>query len=159
LRLDSAHGTENKNGPVKNPQGTLHFDGEIHMPRGVDDVDPVTLPFAMGCSRLDGDSPFLFQFHGIHFGAHPILAFDLMDCEDPLRVKEDPFSQGRFACIDVSADADVSQILNILNHRNLLTPGSAKGELSLIEIKRGFAAGTLFQTTLVFTHSKENVKS
>src|SRR5439155_15789081 len=41
LGLDAAYGVEHGDGAVQDPEGTLHLDGEVHVPGGIDDVDAV----------------------------------------------------------------------------------------------------------------------
>ena len=41
LRLNAALGAENGYGTVENTQGTLNFNGEVNVARGIDDVDTV----------------------------------------------------------------------------------------------------------------------
>jgi len=43
-----SHGAEHRNRPVENAQRTLDLDGEVDVPRRVDDVDPVVPPEAGG---------------------------------------------------------------------------------------------------------------
>ena len=42
LGLDAGHGVEHGHGAVEHPQRPLHLDGEVHVARRVDDVDPVS---------------------------------------------------------------------------------------------------------------------
>src|SRR6185312_4028796 len=44
LGLDAAHGAEHGASAVQHAQRTLHFDGEVHVAGGVDDVDAVLGP-------------------------------------------------------------------------------------------------------------------
>src|SRR5690606_6763409 len=57
LGLHAAPGAEHGDHAVQHPQGALHFYGEVHVPRGVNDVDPVILPEAGGSGGGDGDAP------------------------------------------------------------------------------------------------------
>jgi hypothetical protein len=41
LWLNAANGVIHHDGTVEHTHGTFHLDGEIHVPRGVDDVNPV----------------------------------------------------------------------------------------------------------------------
>eukprot|EP00975_Prorocentrum_lima_P035824 7533339-Prorocentrum_lima.AAC.1 len=40
LRLDASDAIKDGDGAVEDTQGTLHLQGEVHVPRRVDDVDP-----------------------------------------------------------------------------------------------------------------------
>ncbi len=73
LRLHTTHGAKNGAGAVENPQRAFHLDGEIHMPRGIDDIDPVLrilhrhpLPEAGGGRGRDRDPAFLLLLHPVH---------------------------------------------------------------------------------------------
>src|SRR5262249_30660145 len=89
----------------------------------VDDVDEMVVPLAVRCGRLDCDAAFPFQLHGIHLRPHAVLALDVMDDTDPLRIKKNSFCQCRLTGIDVRADSDVSQPLQVADH---LLPHSRK---------------------------------
>ena len=39
LRLYAADGAKHQDGPIENPKGPFHFDGEIDVARRIDDVD------------------------------------------------------------------------------------------------------------------------
>ena len=41
LRLDAGHRVEQGHGAVEHPERALHLDGEVHVARRIDDVDPV----------------------------------------------------------------------------------------------------------------------
>ena len=41
LGLDAGHRVEQGDGAVEHAERALHFDGEVHVARGIDDVDPV----------------------------------------------------------------------------------------------------------------------
>lgn len=53
------------------------LDGEVHVPRGVDNVDLLILPAAISCSALNGDALLALKLHMVHLGAHAIAALDL----------------------------------------------------------------------------------
>src|SRR5271163_3053680 len=73
LRLHAGHGAVDGHGGIQHPQAALHLDGEVDMPRGIDDVDAVfreafvhSLPEARGRGRRDGDAALLLLFHVVH---------------------------------------------------------------------------------------------
>src|SRR4030067_996346 len=89
LGLPPAHGAEHRDAAVENAEGTLHLDGEVHVPRRVDDVDPVFPPEAGGGRGGDRDPPFLLLLHPVH-GRGPLVHFphlvgDARVVQDPLR--------------------------------------------------------------------------
>eukprot|EP00977_Amphora_coffeiformis_P029461 scaffold40823_cov191-Amphora_coffeaeformis.AAC.3 len=53
--------------------------------------------------RLNGNSFFAFQIHGIHLGSDTILSSYVMNGVDPTRVKQDAFRERRFATAAVLA--------------------------------------------------------
>ena len=79
LGLYAAHGAEYQDGAIKHTERSLHFNGEIHMAGGVDNIDFVALPFAEGCCRGNGDPAFFFQFHGVHGCTDAVFPLDLMN--------------------------------------------------------------------------------
>ncbi len=89
--LDTGVGVKHTNGTVENGERALNLDGEVHVAGGIDDVDRVVLPGHIGGGGSNGYTPFLFQFHGIHGGAHTILSLYLVDRVDLLAVIKDPF--------------------------------------------------------------------
>ncbi len=64
---------------------------------GVDDVDVRVAPAGKRRSRLDGDALFALQFHGIHFGAHAVLAAHIVDLIDAASVEQNAFRQRRLS--------------------------------------------------------------
>ena len=44
LGFHAGHGIENRYRPIQDPKAPFHFHGEIHMPGGIDDIDPMILP-------------------------------------------------------------------------------------------------------------------
>ena len=117
LRLNPPDRTQHQNGAIQNAQRSFHLYGEIHMPRCVDNIDLVVSPFAESCGRGDGDTALSFQLHRVHGGADAVFSLDVMDGMDAFGVVKDSFGQGGFSGIDVGADADVSDFLDISFHR------------------------------------------
>ena len=116
LRLHAGDGVEHGDGAVEHPQAALHLDREVHVPRGVDDVDAVIAPEARRRGARDGDAALLLLRHPVHRGRA------VVDLADPVRatgVVEDPLGGRRLAGIDVGHDADVAGLLerDILRRR------------------------------------------
>ena len=116
LRLDAAHGAEDQNGAVEHPERSFDLDGKIHMPGGIDDVDFMVEPFTERRCRGNGDAALLFQLHGIHRGADAVLALDVVNGVDTLRVKEYPLGKGGLPRIDMGADSDIPYIFKLVIH-------------------------------------------
>ena len=87
----------------------LHFDGEVHVARGIDDVDAVLdavpEPEAGGGGGRDGDAPLLLLLHPVHRGRALVHFTDLVVLAG---VVEDALGGGRLPGIDVGHDADVA---------------------------------------------------
>src|SRR5690606_2678196 len=95
LRLHAAHGAVHHHRTVEHTHGTLHLDGEVHVARGVDDVDAVLVellrhatPEAGGGRGGNGDTPLLFLLHPVHGGRAVVHLTDFVGdaCieQDPL---------------------------------------------------------------------------
>jgi hypothetical protein len=85
LRLDTADGAEDGAGAVEHTQRALHLDGEIHVPRRIDDVDPVlrillihALPEAGRRSGRNRDAALLLLLHPVHGGGAVVHLADLV---------------------------------------------------------------------------------
>ena len=115
LGLDPAHRVEDPDGPVQHPQGPFHLDGEIHVARGVDDVDDAALPLAGGDRRGDGDAPFLLLGHPVHDRGAVV---DFAHLVGAAGVIEDALREGGLPRVDVGNDAEVA---------NGLEPGGGHG--------------------------------
>ena len=112
LRLHAADGVVHHDGAVQHAHGAFDLDGEIHVPRRVDDVDAVlgivaghALPERGGGGRGDGDAAFLFLFHPVHHGGAVVHLADLVS---DACVEEDALGGGRLARVDMGADADIA---------------------------------------------------
>jgi hypothetical protein len=105
LRLDAAHGAENRHGAVQNPERTLNLDGEIHMTGRIDDVDPVVAPQTSRSRGSDRNATFLLLDHPIH-GRGALV--DLADFVVVPRVIYVPLGGGRISRFDVCPDADIT---------------------------------------------------
>ena len=88
-------------------KGALDFNGEVHVARGVDQIDDVVFPLQLCGSGGDGDSTLLFELHVIH-GCSVAIAFDFFDFMDSTGVEEDAFAKSGFTRVDVSADSDIA---------------------------------------------------
>ena len=110
LGLHAGHGAEDEHGAVEDLERTLDLDGEVDVPRGVDDVDVVVFPLDVGGGRRDRNAALPFQIHVIHGGADAILALDVVDGVDPLGVEQDPLGERGLARVDVGRDPDVPDL-------------------------------------------------
>src|SRR6202035_3067481 len=101
----AGHGVEDGHRAVEHAQGALDLHREVHVARGVDDVDPIVLPAAGGGGRGDGDAALLLLDHPVHGGGALVHLTDLVVATG---VIEDPLGGGGLARVDVSHDPDVS---------------------------------------------------
>ena len=122
LGLHAALGAQNSHRAVQHAQGTLHLNGEVHVARGVDDVDPMAVlleshrivlgfgmaPITGGGSRSDGDATLLLLRHPVH-GSCTIMG--LADLVVNARIVQNTLGGGGFACVDMSHDTDISRHL------------------------------------------------
>src|SRR5215210_5811646 len=105
LRLDAGDTVVDGDGTVEHPQGPLYLDGEVDVPRGVDDVDVVAVPGALRRGRRDGDAALLLLLHPVHRGRAVV---DLTDLVVDTGVEEDALSRRGLAGVDVRHDPDVA---------------------------------------------------
>src|SRR5690606_39759988 len=75
LGLHTAHSAIDHACAIEHAHGTLDFNGEVDVPRGVDDVDAVlgtiarhATPERRGRCRGNGDAAFLLLLHPVHGG-------------------------------------------------------------------------------------------
>jgi len=111
LGFHAAHGAERGHRTVQHAQRTFHLGGEVHVTRGVDDIDLIGLIFVLPKSgrrsRSDGNTTFLLLNHPVHRSGTFVHLADFMGFS---RVEKDTFRSSRFTGIDVSHDPDISRI-------------------------------------------------
>ena len=112
LRLHAADGVVNHHRAVQYAHRTFHFDGEIHVPGGIDDVYPVRLkaavhagPEAAHRRRGNGDPALLLLRHPVG-GCRAIVYFPQLVAHPG--IKQDTLGGGGFAGIDMRGDTDVA---------------------------------------------------
>ncbi len=109
LGFNTAYGAERGNGAVENAERTLDFNGEVNVPRGVNQVDFIfvarILPESGGSGRGDGDTTLLFLLHPVH-GSGTVV--HLADFVGKAGVEQDTLRCGGLTGIDVSHDADIA---------------------------------------------------
>ena len=117
LRLDAFLAVKHRARAVEHAQRALDLDGEVDVAGGVDQVDLVVDvvlgPGAGRRGRLDGDAALLLLLEEVH-GRHALV--HLADLVVAAGVEEDAFGDGGLACVDVGADADVADLLEIGSH-------------------------------------------
>src|SRR5690606_18096071 len=110
--------------------GTLHLDGEVHVARGVDDVEAVlgvghvhALPETGRRGRRDGDAALLLLLHPVHGGGALVHFTDLVVHAG---VEEDALGRGGLAGVDVSRDTDIAVALDRGLACHVVTPDLTK---------------------------------
>ena len=105
LRFHAFHRAENTDHSVEHPQGAFDFNGKIHVPRCVYNVNFVICPLT-GCDRRRNRyTPFLFINHPIH---HCFAIMDLADFMRATRVVQNTLGYSGLARINMRNDADIS---------------------------------------------------
>ena len=104
LGLHAGHAVEDDDRAIEHAQAALDFDGEVHVPGRIDDVDAMVGPERGRCRGRDGDAALLLLGHPVHRGR---ALMDLADLVDLLGVEEDALGDGRLAGVDMRDDADV----------------------------------------------------
>ena len=108
LGLNASNCAEYGDSAIENSQGSFHFNREVDVARGVDDVDLGVFPIDGGRSRGDRDATFPLLLHEVH-GRGAFVHF--ADAVNSPRVKKNPFGRGRFARVNVGHDPNIADIL------------------------------------------------
>ena len=106
LRLHPGDPAEDHNRPVEHAQRALDLDCEVHVARGVDQMQLVVPPFEAGGRRGDGDAALALLWHPVHLG---LAVVHLPDLVDPSGVEQESLADGGLARIDMRDHADVSR--------------------------------------------------
>jgi hypothetical protein len=116
LGLHATHSAVHHAGAVQHAHGTLHFNREVHVAGGVDDVDAVlgvghvhALPEAGHGSRGDRDAALLLLLHPVGGGSAIVHFAQLVGHAG---VKQDTFGRGGLASVNVGRDTDIAVALD-----------------------------------------------
>ncbi len=104
LGLHRGHRVEERDQAVEHAQRALDLDGEIDVPRRVDDVDARIPPGRGGRGRGDRNAAFLFLNHPVHRRRAVVHFTHLVHASGK---EEDTFGTGRLAGINVRGNADI----------------------------------------------------
>ena len=105
LRFDSFTGTKDNHGPIKYPQTTFYFCGEIHMTWSVDQINEHVIPGERHAGRVDRDAPLGF------FGIVVSSCRATIDFSGPVfraTTEQHPLRDSGLAGIDMGDDPDVA---------------------------------------------------
>ena len=119
LGLDSALRAEHGHAAVQHAQAALDLDGEVHVARRVDNVQPAAAPVAGRGGARYRDAALLLLLHPVHrSGALVRLAYLIVDA----RIEQYALRGRGLARVDVGHYADVSRIFKrkFSGHRTLL---------------------------------------
>jgi len=111
LRLNALRGVDHQQRPFARGDGARHLVGEVHVPRGVDQVERVSLSVAgrvlhLDGMALDGDALFAFEVHVIE---HLRLHFALVQ---RVGLFQQPVGERRFAVVDMGYDAEIADVFH-----------------------------------------------
>ncbi len=107
LGLDTSNGVEHYNATVEDAQGALNLDREVDVSRGVNDVDLVAIPLSGRRGRRNRDAALALLGHPVHDGGAFV---DFTNLVGTAGVVKDPLSRRGLASVDVSNDADVTNV-------------------------------------------------
>ena len=132
LRLDAAHGAIHHAGAVEDAHRTFHFNREVDVARGVDDVQAIRFPLHLHAapeagrgSGRNGDAAFLFLLHPVHRRSAVMHFADLVV---DARVEQDTFSRGGLARVNVGRNTDIAIARNrsLTSHLRFLSKFAAR---------------------------------
>ena len=109
LGFDALGGVHHQHRPLAGLQRPGDLVGEVHVARGVDEVEHVLIPVLGGIEHahgggLDGDAPLPLDVHGVQkLGLHVPLGYGVGELHHPVR-------QGGLAVIDMGDDAEVADM-------------------------------------------------
>jgi hypothetical protein len=110
LRLDAGDAVEHDDRAVEHAEAAVHFDREVDVSGGVDQVDLIALPLGRHGSALNRDAtlPLLLQVVGGGAGLAVLGVVHLDDLVLLAGVVEHPFGGRGLTGIDVRDDADIA---------------------------------------------------
>ena len=117
LGLHAGNGTENGDSTIEHAERAFHLGREVHVARGIDDVDAMVdvremtflgLPSGGDSGRGDRDATLAFLFHPVG-GGGTIMHFAHL--VHHAGVEEDALRRGRLAGVNVRGDTDVTRVL------------------------------------------------
>ena len=127
LRLHAFLAIEHGDSTIEHTQGALHLGREVHVARGIDDVDlellllvmGLTVPEAGGSSGLNGDAALLLLSHEVHRRGAIVGLADLVVLTG---VEQNTLGSGGLAGINVGHDADIADVVEVRNLFSHLFP-------------------------------------
>ena len=120
LRLYATYAVQDHHAAIQHTHGALHLDGEVHVPRGVDDLDLVVQPLGAGHGRHDGDAVLLL-FRDVVGVRLTVVHF--ADLSQRAGVEEYALGQGGLSGVDVGGDTYVSNLGQVICGHVVLSYG------------------------------------
>ena len=105
LRLHPAHPVQHDHAAIQHPHRAFDFDGEIHVARRINQLNPILAPRQLSHGGGDGDAVHLLLDLVIHV-RRAFMHF--ADFVGSAGVVQHPLGQGSFASVYVGGDADVA---------------------------------------------------
>ena len=121
LGLDAAGSAKYPDAAVEYLQRAIDLDREIHVSRGVEQVDLVLVPLQRRRRRGDRDAALFLLRHPVHLR---LAVMHLTNAVDLPGMVQEALRHRRLPGIDVGNDADVSQLFD-LGHGSFLRNGQA----------------------------------
>ncbi len=112
LGLHAGDAVEHDHGTVEHAQRTVHLDGEVHVARGVDQIDLLIAPESRHRGALNRNAALLFLLEVVG-RRRRLQIFRIVDVDDRVlapRVVQDPLGRRRLSSIDVGDDSDVADV-------------------------------------------------
>ena len=112
LRLHAGHTVEHDDRAVEHAQRAVHFDREVDVARGVDQVDLLVAPERRNRGALNRDTAFLLLLEVVS-RRRRLQILRVMDVDDRVlapRVVQDPLGRRRLSGVDVGDDPDVADV-------------------------------------------------
>ena len=136
LRLNTTHGTVNHAGAVQDAHGTFHFNSEVNVPRGVNDVQTMfreltvhATPESGRSGRRNRNPLFLFLFHPVHGGGAIMHFTELMG---NARIEQNTFSGRGLTRVNVGRNPDVAITRDRSSTSHYVSPSWRRCVFSLI---------------------------
>ena len=109
LGLNAIGGRICSDGSIEHTQRTFHLGSEVHVPRGVDQIDLIgialVVPVAGGCSRRNRNTSFLLLGHPVHGGGTIMHLTNLVSLA---RIEQNTLRSCCLTGIDVRHDTDIT---------------------------------------------------
>ena len=111
LRFDALVAVKHDDSAVEHAQRTLDFDGEVHVARGVDNVETLVGPECGGRGGRNRDAALLLLLHPVHRRS---AVMDFADFVRLAGIIKNPLGRRRLAGVDMRHDAEVAVVFDFM---------------------------------------------